>query len=214
MGKVHGNQNAPMGKEAAAPTKIMTTPVGLTFPAEVTYESWERAGRQIATIVSSSAWYLGDWLVYGQDRYADRYRRAVDTAGLDYQTLRNYAWVARSFASWRRRRGLSFQHHAEVASLPSEEQDRWLDAAERDRWSRNVLRRELQRSRSGPAAPQQPVLPKVSVGADRVARWRRAAEVLDTPFDRWIVEALDRAAAGTVPQPRDTVEIRELTEGL
>ena len=41
---------------------------------------------------------------------------------LDYQTLRNYAWVARRFAMSRRRDTLSFGHHAEVPALPEPEQ--------------------------------------------------------------------------------------------
>ena len=49
---------------------------------------------------------------------------------LDYQTLRNYAWVARRFPAGRRRAGVSFAHHAEVARLPEPEQDYWLRRAE------------------------------------------------------------------------------------
>lgn len=78
------------------------TRVGLQIPAAVSYDTWESAGRRISAVANSSAWCLGDWLVYGQWRYTDRYRRAVDAVGLDYQTLRNYAWVARRFEVSRR----------------------------------------------------------------------------------------------------------------
>lgn len=174
--------------------RILTTPVGLAFPRDVTFESWEQAGQRISRIASSSAWYLGDWLVFGQDRYADRYRRAVEAVGLDYQTLRNYAWIARKFEPSRRRPGLPFQHHAEVAALAPAEQDGWLDLAEREGWSRTALRRALRESRGTGAKPYRVVMPRVSARSDAVDRWRRAAMAADTDFEAWIVAALDRAA--------------------
>ncbi|MFE2756625.1 LmbU family transcriptional regulator [Actinosynnema sp. NPDC059335] len=178
----------------AVESRILTTPVGLAFPRDVTFETWEQAGQRIARIASSSAWYLGDWLVFGQDKYTDRYRRAVEAVGLDYQTLRNYAWIARKFDPSRRRRGLPFQHHAEVAALPPAEQDRWLDRAEREGWSRTVLRRALRDSRHPGSKPLRAVMPRVSAAGEAVDRWRRAAMAADTDFEAWVVAALDRAA--------------------
>lgn len=52
-------------------------------------------------------------------------------------------WVARNFAASRRRDRLSFQHHAELASLPEHEQDCWLEQSRRFGWSRNELRRQV-----------------------------------------------------------------------
>jgi hypothetical protein len=92
---------------------------------------------------STSAWCLGDWLVYGETRFAGRYRSAIEHTSLEYKTLRNYAWIARKFPHARRRVSLSFGHHAEVAALPDPEQDYWLSQAESLGWSRNSLRREL-----------------------------------------------------------------------
>jgi hypothetical protein len=102
----------------------------------------------LAEAASSSAWCLGDWLIYGETRFTGRYRSAVEQTSLDYKTLRNYAWVARKFAHARRRAGLSFEHHAAVASLPEPEQDYWLRKAELFGWSRNDLRREVRASLS------------------------------------------------------------------
>ncbi|MFE0425013.1 LmbU family transcriptional regulator, partial [Streptomyces sp. NPDC058953] len=121
-------------------SRVLTTNVGLQIPAGLAFEEWERAGRQLSGIVNSSSWWLGDWLVYGKDHYSDRYERGIRAAGLQYQTLRNYAWVSRRFDVVRRRAGLSFQHHAELAPLPVEEQDVWLDRAEQQGWTTKQLR--------------------------------------------------------------------------
>ncbi|MFF2142913.1 LmbU family transcriptional regulator [Kitasatospora sp. NPDC058190] len=187
----------PEGKE------ILTTRVGLRIPVALTFERWQRTGSQISRIVDSSAWCLGDWLVYGQQEFSDRYLHAIETCGLDYQTLRNYAWVARKFELDRRRETLSFQHHAEVSSLPPGEQDKWLDLADEFNWSRNELRRNIRahRQRDSGGEPPKDILPKLSVPADRLRQWRRAAELSGHRFEQWVLRALDEAALASLHQP-------------
>ncbi|KAA2264690.1 LmbU [Solihabitans fulvus] len=192
----------------------MATRVGLQFPDGLQFEDWQDAGPKIFRVATSSAWCLGDWLVYGQERYDNRYRRAIDAAGLDYQTLRNYAWVARRFDISRRRSDLSFQHHAEVASLPTAEQDRWLDLAQQHKWSRNHLRKQL---RGGPAEvaelpPSVSALPRLQVARERLDGWRRAAEESGSELEHWVLAALDRAAAQALEQ--QALEQQALEQGV
>ncbi len=183
--------------------QVLITRVGLHFPATLTFDSWERAGRQIVGIVNSSAWCLGDWVAYGEKEYADRYRRAIEAVGLDYQTLRNYVWVARRFVPSRRRDGLSFQHHAEVASLAPTEQDEWLDRAEERSWSRNQLRLNIRKTRCGPPVvePSEAVLPRIDIGCDRAKYWRQAADKTGEKFENWVVASLDSVASQVLECP-------------
>ncbi|MEU3597311.1 LmbU family transcriptional regulator [Streptomyces sp. NPDC006798] len=117
---------------------------GMIFPETLSERSWERIGSSLRELSNSSAWWLGDWLVFGEAAYGwRRYREAIERTGLDYQTLRNYAWVARRFEHDRRRDTLSFAHHAEVTRLSPPEQDYWLRRAEQRKWSRNELRRAV-----------------------------------------------------------------------
>jgi len=125
---------------------------GLQLPRRLSFEKWVSIGQQLSAVSSSSAWCLGDWLVYGQETYTGRYRDAIEQTSLDYQTLRNYAWIVRRFTWSRRREALSFGHHAEVAALSEPEQDFWLRKAEELGWSRNQLRHQVRtslRERSG-----------------------------------------------------------------
>ncbi|WP_329956173.1 LmbU family transcriptional regulator [Catenulispora pinistramenti] len=190
----------------------MVTKVGLGLPPVLDYNIWEQAGIKIARIADSSAWCLGDWLIYGQNRFPDRYRRTISAAGLDYQTLRNYAWVARKFEMARRRVKLSFQHHAEVAALTMEDQDQWLAAAEQHGWSRNDLRTEVRMSRqqlSGTSVVAAP-LPKLSPPIEHVDRWREAAALSSQGLEVWIIATLDEVASralsvrSTLEQPTTT----------
>lgn len=172
------------------------TSVGLQIPASLSFESWEKAGRQLSGILDSSAWWLGDWLVFGKKNYADRYQRVIRVAGLRYQTLRNYAWVARRFDLSRRRSKLTFQHHAEVASLPVEEQDRLLDQAEKSMWTTKQLRSAMRRGRARESGERAlvPVSSSLVLPNTKVVRWRAAADYVGLEFDRWVWSMLDRAA--------------------
>jgi hypothetical protein len=131
---------------AHADTPIIMPRNGLHLQPRISYEKWLAIGRQLSRIHTSAAWCLGDWLVYGEAAYNGRYREAIEQTSLDYQTLRNYAWVVKRFPLARRRDTLSFGHHAEVAALPEPEQDYWLNKAEEFSWSVKQLRREVRAS--------------------------------------------------------------------
>ncbi|WP_260614718.1 LmbU family transcriptional regulator [Microbispora sp. KK1-11] len=175
--------------------------LGLRLPVDLTFESWQRIGNQLCVIANSSTWWLGDWLVYGEEFFSDRYRMAIAKTSLSYKTLRNYAWVARKFPMSRRRDTLSLQHHAEVAALTEDEQEFWLTRAEKEGWSLNRLRREIQASRGcGQDADTVTVTISVEVSSEQEERWKEAAQVASVPLPEWITATLDRAAV----QDRDT----------
>jgi len=186
---------------AAHPVRqVMVTRVGLQLPDRLAYDVWEQAGLRIARTVDSAAWCLGDWINYGRSRYEDRYRTGVDAAGLEYQTIRNYAWVARQVELPRRRAGLSFQHHAEVAALPAEQQDMWLERAERAGWSRNQLRGNIRQARRPEArsAAELSLLPSIAAEPERIERWRSAAERSHVSLEAWVLANLDAAATAAL----------------
>ncbi|MFE5123432.1 LmbU family transcriptional regulator [Streptomyces sp. NPDC056669] len=181
---------------------MLTTDVGLQIPDELPFEDWERAGRQLSGIVNSSTWWLGDWLVYGKEHYSDRYERGLLAAGLQYQTLRNYAWVAGRFELHRRRPALSFQHHAEVASLSAEEQDRWLDHAEKLKWSTKQLREGIRLAREDDAreAETEDTARRLMVPDGNLKRWHRAAAQSGTDLRQWVLTTLDQAAKAALEE--------------
>ena len=172
------------------------TPIGLRMDDGLGFDDWIRLGQQLGRISRASAWWLGDWLIYGERAYGGRYRTALTSTELEYQTLRNYAWVARRVPMSRRRDGLSFQHHAEVAALPEAEQDLWLRRAERLRWTRNELRRQLAAARrDATRRPPGPIVVQMRVAPDREERWRRAADAAECDLLEWLADAADQAAS-------------------
>src|SRR5215216_3110150 len=174
---------------------LKSTLVGLQLADHLTFDRWQEVGVKICRYRSANSWWIGDWLIYGQSHYGERYKRGVAETGLDYQTLRNYASVARRFPLSRRRDNLSFQHHAEVCGLDDPEQDFWLEAAAEARWSRTQLRRRVRASRERDAASRSPIVVRLVVDLQREQHWREAAVENDQELDRWITDVLDREAA-------------------
>ena len=174
-------------------------PNGLGLQDGLSFDSWRELGRQVVRVANCSAWWLGDWLVYGEQAYGDRYEQAIIDTSLGYKTLRNYAWVARKLPVSRRRDTLSFGHHAEVAALPDDEQDVWLERTERLNWSRKQLRRELRAAQvANRHAARGDIYTralKIDVPTERHDRWQSAAERKNCSVADWIIATLDRAAS-------------------
>lgn len=167
----------------------------LVLEPDLSLDVWLSIGEHIHTIGSSSAWWAGDWLIHGRRVYPDRYRQAIARTLLDYQTLKNYAWVARKFAVSRRRENLSFHHHQEVAALPEDEQDVWLDRAAVGGWSKTELRRRIRAQRDEAPAPTTTVrqVLRFEVSEDRWAQWQEAANRADCDVTVWLTQIADRA---------------------
>lgn len=125
------------------PDGFEITPVGLKIPAGVSYEAWELAGKMLRFIDKGRAWWIGDWLNYGERNYGEMYSQALDETDYDYSTLRIAKHVSNNVKLLRRRNNLSWSHHREVAQLDPKDQDRLLKKAEDGGWTRQELRTEI-----------------------------------------------------------------------
>lgn len=134
----------------------------LVFRPDTPFEVWEATFKRLRSAERAVQWWLGDALRFGESRYGEMYSQALEETDYSYQSLADAAWVAGKIETSRRRENLSFSHHKEIAALPPEEQDYWLDEAEpeegskRPRISRNELReriRDAKRQAQGDNAP-------------------------------------------------------------
>jgi hypothetical protein len=183
---------------------VRSTRTGMRCHPLMPFEDWKALGAKLGMYTNASSWWLGDWLAFGQHKYGRRYKDAIAVTGLDYQTLRNYAVVARRFEVARRRYNLTFQHHATVCPLPDDEQERWLDRSERHGWSRNELRRQIRAAGDNAGAPGDGAARLVMVlDCERERRWREAAQRNHCGLEDWVVRALDEAAIRTLSAPSE-----------
>src|SRR2546421_2999086 len=132
------------------------TPVAWHPDRHLDLPEWIRQGKSLGTIGRGAAWWIGDWVNYGSAKFGEKYARAARITGYDIQSLMNMAYVAARFHISRRRENLSWSHHAEVAALPEEQQDHWLDIAAESRLSVRGLRDELRTWRARLKVAERP----------------------------------------------------------
>src|ERR1700694_3426954 len=118
---------------------------GLTPLGDPTFDEWQVCGAFIQEAEKSVQFWIGDWLNFGEKTWGKRYKEALEKTGLDYQTLRNYKWVASSLPLSLRRDKLSFHHHKEVANLEPEQQADLLNKAVAESWPLIKLKQEKYR---------------------------------------------------------------------
>ena len=187
--------------------RVLLSGNGLQLPRRLPFERWLGIGMHLSAMCTSAAWCLGDWLVFGEQAYTGRYRHAIEQTSLDYQTLRNYAWVARRFTMSRRRDTLSFGHHAEVAALPEAEQDFWLRKAEEHQWPVKQLRRQVRASLAERSPSQQDQAGQrlsqhdwivlnlqIRISPGQLETCQAAADNANLSIEAWTVLALEHAA--------------------
>ena len=90
--------------------------------------------------IGSRLWWFGDWCNFGERKYGEKYSQALEASDYERSTLRQASWVARQIEMSRRLDNLSWSHHLEVAALEPEDQDRWLNRADKEQLSSRDLR--------------------------------------------------------------------------
>lgn len=138
-----------------APVRVTET--GIHFDGELTFEQWCDIGRKVGRVARTSLFLVGDWLVYGQNRWnggdrfdrmaedqAQRYVQAMKETGLEFRTLTDAAYVARNVPIAQRRPHLTFEHHKTVAKVKDEHQrEDWLKKADQQGLSTRRLRKSI-----------------------------------------------------------------------
>jgi hypothetical protein len=138
-------------------TNTGTTPVGwVPSDDHMDHPQWVAVGRRLGGISRSNQWWLGDWLRYGTVKWGEKYAEAAKITGYDVRSLANMASLAGCFEMSRRRDNLTWSHHAVVAALDPDEQDRWLDMAAAERLSVADLRIELRSIERQRGAQERP----------------------------------------------------------
>lgn len=132
-----------MNELAIADQKFTIRETGIEFHQELDFEEWESLGYKLARVGKSIGFIIGDWINYGEKLWGEKYQDAINRSGLDYQTLRDFAYVAGRIELSLRNDNLDFNHHRVVAKLPSGDQKEWLKAAEKHGLSVRRLRKSI-----------------------------------------------------------------------
>lgn len=123
------------------------TPHGLEIIGNPTFSDWMACGYSLCDFKQGLHFAIGDWLIYGRNRWPDRYAQGMAIFGFSYQTLSTDVWVAEGF-DHSRRRELPHSYHRAVRALPAEKQDEVLDNAEKEKWDRETIRARVREIRN------------------------------------------------------------------
>ena len=131
---------------------VHITPTSLTVTnPDLPYPVMEELVVFVSNMEDSCRWWIADLLISAESIYGEQFSQLEHAAHkLSAQTLSNRCSIARRVPPERRRQPLSLSHHAEVAYLDPTEQDRYLDEAERNQWTRAQLREAIRTDRAGP----------------------------------------------------------------
>lgn len=116
-------------------------PNALTLPSDLPFEQWCQIGEQLNLFEQGVQWWIGDWINYGETRYGEKYLQAIEETGRSYDTLTQYAWVAKTWESCTRVQ-LSWSHHRLLAG--QKDRDKWTKLSLENKWSVSELSRQLQ----------------------------------------------------------------------
>lgn len=188
------------------------TDAGLEFSADIHFEDWETLGDVIGRMNRGVRWAVGDWLLHAEMRaeWGDKYTQAIESTGLDYQTVANCRWVSSRIELSRRRETLSWSHHELVARLDPAKQEEWLDKAEANGWTRAEFRRMIageqpvpgERGRGGPGGGDSAPRPAPAMTPLEAAKaaYLRLTEGQRSTFREWLDE-LEQPDAGRARHP-------------
>lgn len=185
-----------LGSPAALPQRTR-----LSLADGIGFNEWRDIGEELLSLANRSQWWIADWAAYGDRAFRKTHwpaLMAMRPGGYAWETMKNLASVSRRVEPSRRRDGLSFSHHVEVASLGPDMQDVWLDDAEAHGWSVMELRAEITKWRGREASVPLPVL-SVRATGDVVARFEERALAMGCDSKGLALEVLDLASQ--LPDP-------------
>ena len=122
---------------------IHVSRLGVRFEGDVPEQSIDDLLRDAGSFARGCLFIIGDAINYAQGKWGEKYDRWMQVTGLEYQTLRNAAWIARRIDLSVRRDNLTFEHHKLIARLDPSDQERWLDLAQHNGMSTRRLRKSL-----------------------------------------------------------------------
>jgi hypothetical protein len=129
----------------------------LALPDDLTHDEWAALGVHLHTAMNSTAWWVGDWLLYGHLRFdtdeggeirsagAATSRQYLAALGFEHEEIVRPRRVASVFPPGTRHERLSWSHHLEVAALDGADAHHLLNEAEENGWSTRELREHVRR---------------------------------------------------------------------
>lgn len=125
---------------APPPATLQIGAPALKFAATTTYEQWLSTGQTLASAKNHLDFMVGDWIAHGRKHFPEQIQLALEGLGIDQRQLKRIEKTVEAFPPHLRDKKLSFDHHAHVADLPTEEALPLLKEARKDHIPASQLR--------------------------------------------------------------------------
>ncbi len=165
-------------------TSIDISRMGIRFSGEISSEQWEALGVKLSSASRSLGFMIGDWVNAAVDGMEsdDRFGKAIEMTGLDYNTIQRFCRVASLIEIDSRIESLSWEHHRIVSTLPPVVRDEWLALAAKHGMSKRRLQRSLNAGRvvdvdemkAAPSQKIETVHPFVNRTVGLFVRWKKS----------------------------------------
>jgi hypothetical protein len=160
---------------ASSATGYRMTRVGLVIERELTQQEWTACGRKLAAFASSTAFAIGDWLVYGSGRgeWGETYEPAQRLTGKSFESLSQYARVSTAFPIDLREESTPWSIYRAALPLPDEDRLRAVRVAAANGWTRFDMDRFVQaRGHKTLDEYAQEILASQVTNRRKVSTWR------------------------------------------
>jgi len=175
--------------------KFIVTRNGIEISENATIDEILNKLEEVVAVETAVHWAYGDLLAFGEaQKWGAFYERAQEITGKSYQTLANYAWVARSIHFSLRGEKLSYGHYKLIAKFQPKQQEQWIQRVVNEKLSVRQLAAEIE----GQKLPQP------------IPAWRKPLEKMRTTYEKkW--DQLDGQQRRAVYEELGTI-MRQLEE--
>jgi hypothetical protein len=160
------------------------------------FDLWLAEGRRLAGVRLTIDFEIGDWLAKGRERFfPEQIEMALGEIAADAEQarqLRKVERVARAFPPSQRHKGLSFEHHAQLADLPKQEALPLLQRAGKEKLGAKQVRIEamMRKVDLGLVLPREDD-PEDDAMLALCRAWNRAPKTVREDFFAMAEEAAD-----------------------
>ncbi len=128
---------------------LTATSLDLSSRPDLTYDQLETLVAYWGYVHNTSRWALFDTLRAIEMRHGDLVAQAAELTGLAPSSIENGMSIVNKVPKSRRRAGVHFSTHAEVAALSPNDQRHWLRIAEEESLTKAELRARIQAEKDG-----------------------------------------------------------------
>ena len=122
---------------------LTPTHLDLSERPDLPLESCMALAAFFGQINDASKWWIADLLEYVEMRYGEYLAQVAEATKRAPQTIENIISIGKRIPPSRRRHGVSFSTHAEVASLDPNDQRHWLKVAKEENLTKMELRARI-----------------------------------------------------------------------